>query len=229
MASAARALAGRRLVVLASPNLSNEALFLLKRIVEATGGVAVFHLERGDEAALPGAPDLALRSERAANATAARLLGFTEADGIGHTLREGDALLIVGDDLHGVGADLDGAASIVYLGTALPTAAEARVAVVLPITNVLEEEGTMTNLRGRVQRFLQAKAAPGVARPTWYVLADLLTEVGGNGRFYLPAEVFAALASTHASFAGLDYEALGLRGLPLLEQATTASTAEVTA
>ena len=72
VASAARALAGRRLVVLASPNLSNEALFLLKRIVEATGGVAVFHLERGDEAALPGAPDLALRSERAANATAAR-------------------------------------------------------------------------------------------------------------------------------------------------------------
>ena len=232
VASAARALAGRRLVVLASPNLSNEALFLLKRIVEATGGVAVFHLERGDEAALPGAPDLALRSERAANATAARLLGFTEADGIENILRDGDALLIVGDDLHGVGAaDLDGAASIVYLGTALPTAAEARVAVVLPITNVLEEEGTMTNLRGRVQRFLQAKAAPGVARPTWYVLADLLTEVGGNGRFYLPAEVFAALASTHASFAGLDYEALGLRGLPLVEQAaaTTAARAEVTA
>ena len=172
----------------------------------------------------------ALRSERAANATAARLLGFTEADGIGHTLREGDALLIVGDDLHGVGAaDLEGASSIVYVGTALPAALDARVAVVLPITNVLEEEGTMTNLRGRVQRFLQAKAAPGVARPTWYVLADLLTEVGGNGRFYLPTEVFAALASTHASFAGLDYEALGLRGLPLLEQATTASTAEVTA
>ena len=144
---------------------------------------------------MPGAPDLALRSERAANATAARLLGFSETDGIENILRDGDALLIVGDDLHGVGAaDLDGAASIVYLGTALPAAVEARVAVVPPITNVLEEEGTMTNLRGRVQRFLQAKAAPGVARPTWYVLADLLTEVGGNGRFYLPAEVFAALA-----------------------------------
>ena len=87
----------------------------------------------------------------------------------------------------------------------------------------------MTNLRGRVQRFLQAKAAPGVARPTWYVLADLLTAVGGDGGFYMPAEVFAALTSTHASFAGLDYEALGLRGLPIVEQAVPASAAEVTA
>jgi NADH-quinone oxidoreductase subunit G len=61
------------------------------------------------------------------------------------------------------------------------------------------------------------------------VLADLLAAVGGDGRFYMPAEVFAALASTHASFAGLDYEALGLRGLPLVEQARPAVTAEVTA
>ena len=45
----------------------------------------------------------------------------------------------------------------------------------------------------------------------------------------VPAEVFAALASTHASFAGLDYEALGLRGLPVVEQAVPAGTAEVTA
>jgi NADH-quinone oxidoreductase subunit G len=190
----------------------------------------VFRLERGDEAVLPGAPDLALRSERAPNATAARLLGFTETDVIGTALREGDALLIVGDELRGIAAaDLDRASSIVFVGTALPATLEARAAVVLPITNILEEEGTMTNLRGRVQRFLQAKAAPGVARPTWYVLADLLTAVGGNGHYYLPAEVFAALATTHASFAGLDYEALGLRGLPIVDHAIPAGAAEVTA
>ena len=125
------------------------------------------------------------------------------------------------------------AGAVIVAGTTLPAGFAPNV--ILPIANVAEEEGTFTNLRGRAQRFLQAKAAPGVARPTWYVLADLLTEVGGNGRFYLPAEVFAALASTHASFAGLDYEALGLRGLPLVEQAaattaaTTAARAEVTA
>ncbi len=230
IASAARALAGRRLVVLASANLSNEALFLLERTMAAVDGAGVFRLERGVEAPLPGAPDLALRSERAANATAARLLGFSETDSIGTTLGDGDALLIVGDQLEGISsADLDRASSIVYVGTALPASLEARAAVVLPITNIVEEEGTLTNLRGRVQRFLQAKAAPGVARPTWYVLADLLAAVGGEGRFYMPAEVFAALAATHASFAGLDYEALGLRGLPVVESGAPADRAEVTA
>jgi hypothetical protein len=47
------------------------------------------------------------------------------------------------------------------------------------------------------------------------VLADLLAAVGGEGQFYLPAEVFAALSATHAPFAGLEYEAIGLRGLSL--------------
>jgi NADH-quinone oxidoreductase subunit G len=216
VASAARALGGQRVRVLASPNLSNEALFLLERIMGAAGGDGIFRLQRGEESVLPGAPDLALREERAANATAARLLGFSEVPSVGPAIREGDVLLIVGDQLEGVDAvDLDRAASIVYVGTAVPAVLEARAAVVLPVTNLLEEEGTLTNLRGRVQRFLQAKAAPGVARPTWYVLADLLSAVGGDGQFYLPAEVFTALAATHAPFAGLEYDAIGLRGLSL--------------
>ncbi len=227
---AARSLAGQRLVVLASANLSNEALFLLERTIRSTMGAGVFRVERGDEVPLPGAPDLALRSERAANATAARLLGFTEAAGIGATLHDGDALLIVGDHLDGVdAADLDRASSIVFVGTVLPAVLDARAAVVLPITNILEEEGTLTNLRGRVQRYLQAKAGPGVARPTWYVLADLLAAVGGEGHFYMPSEVFAALAATHASFGGLDYEALALRGLPIVEAGVPAVSEEVTA
>ena len=56
------------------------------------------------------------------------------------------------------------------IGTTLPAWARHAAAVVLPIANFAEEEGTFTNLRGRVQRFLQAKAAPGFARPSWFVL-----------------------------------------------------------
>ncbi len=144
--------------------LSNEALYLFERVMTAVDGAGVFRLARGVEAPLPGAADLALRSERAANPRGPPAR-FSETDSIGTTLGDGDALLIVGDQL-GIGsADLDRASSIVYIGTALPASLEARAAVVLPITNVVEEEGTLTNLRGRVQRFLQAKAAPGVARP----------------------------------------------------------------
>jgi NADH-quinone oxidoreductase subunit G len=75
-----------------------------------------------------------------------------------------------------------------------------------------EEEGTFTNLRGRVQRFMQAKAAPGFARPTWWVLSDLLSAIGEKTSYFLPSDVFAALARDVAPFAGMSYETLGLKG-----------------
>jgi predicted molibdopterin-dependent oxidoreductase YjgC len=104
---------------------------------------------------------------------------------------------------------------VIVIGTTLP-AGLANVAAVLPITNFAEEEGTFTNLRGRVQRFLQAKAAPGLARPSWFVLTDLLASLGEKTDYFLPADVFAALAASHPEFTGLSYDSLGLRGLPVI-------------
>ena len=223
LASAARSFAGKRVVVVASPNLSNEALFLLERIVNRAGGTGVFRVTHGAEAPLPGVPDLALRAERAANATAARMLGFKEFTTLDEVLRDGDALLVVDDALlNADAAQLSRASAIVHVGTAMPDILEERAAVVLPIANTAEEEGTFTNLRGRVQRFMQAKAAPGVARPSWYVLGDLLHAMGASDTYYLPSDVFAAMASTHASFAGLEYNALGLLGALAPEAADAA-------
>jgi NADH-quinone oxidoreductase subunit G len=230
IASAARVLGGQRVVVLASPNLSNEALFLLERLLGAVNGQGVFRVERGAAAPLPGVPDLALREERAANATGARALGFAEVASPADALRDGDVLLVVGDTLDGLDATaLARASAVVAIGTAVSTVLAERAAVVLPITNILEEEGTLTNLRGHVQRYLQAKTAPGIARPTWYVLADLYAALGGEARFFLPSEVFAALTATHAAFAGLEYDALGLQGLPMGQSAAPLASTEVTA
>lgn len=210
---AAQELEGKRLVVLASANLSNEALFLLERIMSRTNGVGAFRVAKGESAPLPGVRDLALREERAANATAARMLGFNEITTLADALKDGDALLVVDDQLQNFDASvLSRAGTIVFAGTAVPAAIADRVSVVLPLANTSEEEGTLTNLRGRVQRFLQARMSPGVARPSWYVLADLLHAMGGDEQFYLPSEVFAALAATHAPFNGLGYDALGLHG-----------------
>jgi predicted molibdopterin-dependent oxidoreductase YjgC len=100
---------------------------------------------------------------------------------------------------------------VIVLGTVVPAWASA-AEVVLPIANAAEDEGTFTNVRGRVQRFLQAKAAPGLARPSWFVLSDLLAELGERSNYFLASEVFAALAAAHPEFAGLSYDALGLRG-----------------
>jgi len=80
-----------------------------------------------------------------------------------------------------------------------------------------EEEGTFTNLRGRVQRYTQAKPGPGLARPAWYVLGDLLAAMGDGEGYFTPGAAFDALAAAVPSFAGLSYASLGLKGHPVAD------------
>jgi NADH-quinone oxidoreductase subunit G len=229
LSTAATLLAGRRAFVLASPMLSNEALFLLGRLVERTGGAGAFTVATGPEAPLPGVPDLALRRDRAANVAGALQFGFERSESPLAGLRAGDVLIVADEELAGrdvtLPPDLGG---LIVLGTVLPAWAR-DPDVVIPVTNFAEEEGTFTNLRGRVQRFMQAKAAPALARPAWYAVSDLLAALGDSARFYTASEVFDAVARAHPDFAGLSYDALGLRGLPVLTaaQAASAATAEV--
>ena len=209
---AARVFAGKRVVVIASPMLSNETLWLLSRIAKRGGGAGVFTVRTGPEAPLPGIDDLALRADRAANVRGAELFGFTRSETPLSSLQAGDVLLVADEELDGIDASAAArAGAIVVLGTTLPAWAST-ASVVLPIANVTEDEGTFTNLRGRVQRFLQAKAAPGLARPGWAVAGDLLAAMGEPASYWLPSEVFAALAAEQPAFRGLSYDTLGLRG-----------------
>ena len=206
----AAALRGKRVTVLASPMLSNESLFLLTRL----GGRGVFRVVQGPEAPLEGVPDLALRADRAANVRGAEELGFTRTSSLSG-IGAGDVVVIADDDLEGLDAGALGGATLIVMGTTLPATIAGRVAVALPTTNFAEEEGTFTNLRGRVQRYMQAKAAPGLARPMWYALTDLLALLGQPAAYFLASEVFDALAASKSSFAGMAYDTLGLRGTAL--------------
>jgi NADH-quinone oxidoreductase subunit G len=215
ISAAARALSGKKVFVAASPMLSNEALFLLSELMQ--GGSGAFRVTEGDEAPLAGVQDLALRRERAANVHGAEKLGFQKTTDLFGGLGKGDVLVIAGDDLAGVDASaISRASDVIVISSVLPDAAYS-ASVVLPIANFAEEEGTVTNLRGRVQRFTQARQAPGEARPSWLVLGDLLGAMGKQMTFFLPSEVFARLASAHTSFAGLSYDSIGFKGLPLVD------------
>jgi NADH-quinone oxidoreductase subunit G len=211
--AAARALSGKRVFVAASPMLSNESLYLLTQVMQGGGGA--FRVTEGEEAPLPGVKDLALRRERAANVKGAETLGFRKTKDLLGELKQGDVLVIAGEDLEGVDASaLTRASDIIVIGSVLPEIA-GNASVVLPIANFSEEEGTVTNLRGRVQRFTQARQAPGETRPSWLVLGDLLGAMGKQSSFFLPSEVFAKLASSTKAFAGLSYDTIGFKGLPL--------------
>ena len=224
LAAAADALRGKRAYVVASPMLSNEALWLLKGLIAKTGGTGTFSVERGAEAPLPGVKDLALRADRAANVHGAELLGFKRSDNPVAGLQAGDVLVIAGELLAGEGeAQLRDAVSragtVIVAAPSLPEWAMS-AAIVLPVANMSEEDGTFTNLRGRVQRYLQAKAAPGFTRPSFYVLGDLLAAMGQGQGYFTAAETFAAMAAAESAFAGMSYDTLGLKGA-MLEGAMT--------
>ncbi len=214
--AAAAALHGRRVHVLASPSLSNEVLFLLSQLISRVGGAGVFRVQQGPVAPLEGVPGLSLRADRAANVRGAELLGFQRTETPLAGLAKGDALLIADEELAGadaaaLAAAVAAAGSVVVIGTTLPPWAKT-AAVMLPVANMAEEEGTFTNVDGRVQRYLQAKAAPGLARSGYAALGDLLTALGQPTAYFLPGDVFRALAAARAPFAGMSYETLGLRG-----------------
>ncbi|WP_416345756.1 molybdopterin oxidoreductase family protein [Isoptericola peretonis] len=96
--------------------------------------------------------------------------------------------------------------------------------VVLPTTQWAEEEGTMTNLEGRVIRRRRAAGPPGEARSELWILAELARRLGSDVALGTdPAAVFDELARASAggvadysglSHARLDaHEAAGGEGL----------------
>ncbi|MEE1621005.1 molybdopterin oxidoreductase family protein [Zafaria sp. Z1313] len=88
------------------------------------------------------------------------------------------------------------------------TAAEADV--VLPVLQWAEEEGTMTNLEGRVLRRRRAAEPPAGARSELWILAELARRLDAPGRYPVdPREVFAELRRASrgglADYSGIDY------------------------
>jgi NADH-quinone oxidoreductase subunit G len=214
--SAAALLSGKRAHVLASPMLPNEALFQLKKLVDRTGGRGTYTVRTGPEAPLPGVKDLSLRTDRAANVIGAELFGFARSEDPLGSLAAGDVLVVADEELAGRAVALPAGVQVIVIGTTHPTWAAA-ADVVLPIANMAEEDGTFTNIRGRVQRYTQAKAAPGLSRPSWYVLGDLLAAMGEGQGFFTASDAFDAVAAGHPSFAGLSYGSLGLKGQPVAD------------
>ena len=166
-------------VALVSPGASCEALEAAAQLLKGVGqgGRGAFRVTEGPEAPLAGVPDLALRKERAPNVHGALKAGFTrDWEAAAAAAKRAAVVLALDEDLSGLAQPVtDG--KLIYIGTVLPEAARA-AAVVLPCANMAEEEGTFENLRGVRQRYAQAKAAPGMARPAAWVLEAIAHAAG---------------------------------------------------
>jgi len=203
-----------RVVVLASGRASLESLGWVRRLLEGRQVTAAIKVPLGDEAPLAGVPDLALRKERVPNLDGARLAGYDAswADAIG---RLDGASLVVLLDVELMDAELDRAARAEAL-VALTTLDDERLkgaTLLLPVTSMVEEHGTYVNRSLRVQRYVQAKAAPGMARAAWWIAAEAWA-LGEPGRSApdTAAAAFARLSETIPTLGGMTYGDLGLTG-----------------
>ena len=204
----------------ASPSASNEDLGALKALVDQLGGGEIVYrsVRAEDEVVLKGFPTLARRKDLAPNGKGADLLGLRRVGDDGATgglegVASHDGVVIVlGDELLDQSeAFAEGAALYVYLGTHAGPATSA-ADFVLPITTFAEQEGTFTNLEGRVQRFWPALRAPGAARPAWFVLGALFAELTDGDAPRSGADAFAQLGARETAFSGLTYDDIGSRG-----------------
>jgi NADH-quinone oxidoreductase subunit G len=205
-------------VILASGRASTESLGLVKRMVDRADLTAVVQVPMGEEAPLGRVPNLALRRERAPNLAAAELMGYRTDWQAGLKQAAAAGLVLVLDtDL----SEADEAAlaaapgSVVILGTVFPEGLR-NAELVLPLTNMAEENGTYLNRDLRLQRYSQAKSQPGMARPAWWVAGEVLAGPGPSSSApSSAAEAFELLGEHWPAFAGLTYADLGYTGLVL--------------
>ena len=212
---------GARVGVIASAQLTNEELFLVREIFQGALGARV-------TASVPETPgssdDLLIKADKNPNTLGATLLGLTgpDAPDAGQIVEEAltgnlDALWVFGHDMveffgEGKVRELSEKVELfVFSGTnENPTASFAHW--VLPTSGYVEKDGTFVNCDGRVQRIGSAFPPLGDSREDWRILLELAGLLGLPLEWLDPKQIFLGLAQTEAPFAGLSYEAVGDQG-----------------
>ena len=212
---------GARVGVIASAQLTNEELFLVREIFQGALGARV-------TASVPETPgssdDLLIKADKNPNTLGATLLGLAgpDAPDAGQIVEEAltgnlDALWVFGHDMveffgEGKVRELSEKVELfVFSGTnENPTASFAHW--VLPTSGYVEKDGTFVNCDGRVQRIGSAFPPLGDSREDWRILLELAGLLGLPLEWRDPKQIFLGLAQTEAPFAGLSYETVGDQG-----------------
>lgn len=220
-----------RLGVIASTQLTNEELFLVRDIFQGALGARV-------TASVPTPPgysdDFLIKADKSPNTLGATLLGLRDEGAPGGPNGAG-AAAIVDDALQGriealwvFGHDLErpfGQDTIEQLSRTLglfvfsgtnenSTAAWAHWT--LPTAAYVEKDGTFVNCHGRIQRIGRAFPPLADSREDWHLLLELAREVKHPLAWRKPEEIFVGLADAVAAFAGLSYKEIGSQGIAVV-------------
>jgi NADH-quinone oxidoreductase subunit G len=202
-------------LILASGRASTESLGLVRLMLGRLKVTAAVQVPIGEEAPLAGIPNLALRAERAPNLNGAELLGYgADWPAALRELPNAGLVIVLDADLAQSDQAMIAAApgSVVVLGTVFPEGLR-NAELVLPITNMAEENGTYVNRDRRIQRYNQAKSQPAMSRPAWWVAGEVIAGPGPSPSApSTAAEAFELLGERWPVFAGLSHADVGFTG-----------------
>jgi NADH-quinone oxidoreductase subunit G len=211
---------GDEIAVIASGKMTNEELWLTKKLIEALG------IKYHDIVPRVGESDeILLSSFRNPNIVGAHLFGVAQ-DEPGSLLPEifqrvqaGSikAVLALSEDVMNAGlttADLEKLEAFILIDI-LPNRTSAYATALLPGYSFAEKRGSMVNIKGRLQRLNRAIRGPGEARDDWEILRDLLQGFTGSNGVYLIEDVFKQMAEGIPHLHGLSLSKIGDLGIQL--------------
>ncbi len=206
-----------RVGVILSTHLTNEDLYLAKRLFQTLG---VRHVTVQGPARPGDQDNWLIKADKSPNTRGAQALGLSFASPalIERAARKELAVLYVfGHDVlevYGQPAASEAASNVellVFQGSNR-NATVGLAHVVLPSAVYAEKDGTFTNCQGRVQRIRPAFAPLGEARTDTQILLALAARLGVPLDLADSQAIFQDLAAREAPFKGLSYEAIGDQG-----------------
>jgi len=205
--------------IIASGRMTNEELFLVKRLAKATDADLVDLLPR------PQPGDGFLISEDGnPNTTGAKLLGLSSTPGSllpaiagGIASKKIKVLVCLGENAVdcGISEEALGKLDALIATGILPNRTTVLASVLLPSAAFSEKRGSMINVFGRIQRLNRACTPPGLARDDWEILRDLIAALGGGNEVHGVEEVFKQMASETPALSGLSLAKIGDLGVQL--------------
>ncbi len=222
--SSARKGAENSFGVIASAQLTNEELFLVREIFQNVLGARVA-VSVPEEAG--SSDDFLIKADKNPNTTGATLLGLvgpnkpTAEQLVDEAISgELDILWVLGHDLVKLFGEKkmrqvsEKLRLFVFSGTnENSTVSLAHWA--LPTAAYMEKDGTFVNCHGRIQRIGHAFPPFQDSWEDWRMLLQLATKLDISLGWETPEEVFQGLARLEGPFQGLNYKTIGLQGVNL--------------
>ena len=210
--------------VIASPQLTNEELFLVREVFQSSLGAVV-----STTAPIPPghSDDFLIKSDKNPNTLGSALQGLSgpgtpDAETILKEALEGriESLWVFGHDLtkfvdeKTLQALSERLRLFVFSGTnETPTTSWAHW--VLPTAAYVEKEGTFVNSHGRIQCFKRAFPPLQDVREDWRVLLDIARQLKQPLAWNNVREIFLGLTESVEVFSGLNHDEIGSEGISL--------------